>query len=156
MAHHHHHPADAAHAHHGVGHIVSPKILIATAMALLVLTALTVLSVRIDFSEFDLPELNIFIALAIAVVKASLVCLFFMHLRWDRPFNAFVLVGSLGLVALFIAFAITDTTEYQMEVIKGDTPTVQAAVAERANDTPEEAGVAHRRTTNSSSHAGEP
>jgi len=116
--------------HHGVGHIVSPKILIATAFALLVLTALTVASVRIDFHQLDLPELNIAIALTIAFIKGSLVCLFFMHLRWDRPFNAIVLVSSLAFVALFIGFAITDTSEYHEEVIKGDTALVQQKVAE--------------------------
>jgi len=120
----HHHGSD--HAAHGVGHIVSPKILIATAVALLILTGLTVMSVRIDFSEFDLNELNIFVALGIAVVKASLVCLFFMHLRWDRPFNAFMLVVSLALVGLFISFAMTDSSEYQPEVQKVVTPTIQS------------------------------
>jgi len=119
----HHHGSD--HAHHGVGHIVSPKILIATAVALLFLTGLTVMSVRIDFAEFDLKEMNIFVALGIAMVKATLVCLFFMHLRWDRPFNGFILVGSLGFVALFIAFAMTDSAEYQPEIQKIITPVIQ-------------------------------
>lgn len=115
---------------HGIGHVVSPKILLATAMALLVLTVITVLSVRIDFNEFDLSEMNILVALTIALIKASLVCLFFMHLRWDRPFNAFVLVGSLALVALFIWFAMTDSHEYQREVVPGNTLTIQAKLNE--------------------------
>ena len=121
----HHHGSDHA-AHHGVGHIVSPKILITTAVALLILTGITVMSVRIDFAEFDLKELNIFVALGIALVKATLVCLFFMHLRWDRPFNGFILVGSLAFVALFIAFAMTDSSEYQPEIQKIVTPTIQS------------------------------
>jgi len=120
----HHHGSD--HAHHGVGHIVSPKILIATAVALLCLTGITVWSVRIDFAEFDLKEMNIFVAMGIALVKATLVCLFFMHLRWDRPFNGFILVGSLAFVALFIAFTLTDTAEYQPEIQKVVTPLIQA------------------------------
>jgi cytochrome c oxidase subunit 4 len=104
--------------HHGVGHVVSPKILIATAAALLVLTFITVTSAKVAFEAVEMPELNIVVALGIALVKASLVCLFFMHLRWDRPFNAFVLVGSLGLVVLFITFALTDTNEYLPEMIE--------------------------------------
>ena len=130
--------------HHGIGHLVSPKILIATAAALLVLTALTVMSVRIDFSEFDLHEMNILIALSIAVIKASLVCLFFMHLRWDRPFNAFVLVTSLSLVALFIWFAMTDTTEYQGDVLHGNSQVIQAKLDALAGESapPAEAATA--------------
>jgi cytochrome c oxidase subunit 4 len=143
MADHEHH-TDNAHAPHGVGHIVSPKILIATALGLLVLTGLTVASVQIDFEQFDLREMNIVIALTIAVIKASLVCLFFMHLRWDRPFNAFVLVGSLGLVALFIAFAMTDSAEYQPEIIRGDSTTVQSKLLQLSTAEPP---ATHERTT---------
>src|SRR5262245_13031816 len=120
MAHDPHHPADPAHAAHGehsIGHVVSPKILIATAAGLLALTVVTVSVASIDFAAMDLKELNIFVAIGIAVIKASLVCLFFMHLRWDRPFNAFVLITSLALVGLFISFAMTDTSEYQPEII---------------------------------------
>jgi cytochrome c oxidase subunit 4 len=118
------------HPEHGVGHVVQPKILITTALALLVLTVVTVSAAKIDFSQLDLNELNIFVALAIAVVKATLVCLFFMHLRWDRPFNAFVLIGSLVLVGLFISFAMTDSSEYRVEVIQGDSDVIDAKIAE--------------------------
>ena len=121
---------DDAHEHHGVGHVVSPKILVATAAALLVLTVVTVSAAKIDFAQLDLRELNIFVALAIAVLKASLVCLFFMHLRWDRPFNAFVLITSLALVALFIWFAMTDSHEYQPEISKKTSDPIQAKLAE--------------------------
>ncbi len=33
-------------------------------------------------------------ALAIATVKAALVALFFMHLRWDKPVNAIIAVAG--------------------------------------------------------------
>ena len=121
---------DDAHEHHGIGHVVSPKILVATAAALLVLTVVTVAAAKIDFEQVDLRELNIFVALAIAVLKASLVCLFFMHLRWDRPFNAFVLVTSLALVGLFIWFAMTDTHEYQPEVVQKISDPIQTKLSE--------------------------
>jgi cytochrome c oxidase subunit 4 len=118
------------HPEHGVGHVVHPKVLIATGAALLVLTVITVAAAKIDFAQLDLRELNIFVALAIAVCKASLVCLFFMHLRWDRPFNGFVLITSLALVALFIWFAMTDSHEYQPEVVTTISEPVQAKLAE--------------------------
>ena len=123
------------HASHGVGHVVSPKILFATAAALLVLTVVTVAAANVDFASLEMPELNIFVALGIAVVKASLVCLFFMHLRWDRPFNGFLIVGSVALVALFIIFAITDSAEYKPDIeayrgtlVNGESPEIQAEV----------------------------
>jgi cytochrome c oxidase subunit 4 len=127
MAHDPHHP-DAS--HHGPGHVVSPKILISTALALLVLTGITVATAKMDFSKFDLNELNVFVALFIAVVKGSLVCLFFMHLRWDRPFNGLVLVTSLSLVGLFISFAMTDSSEYKPEIIPGNSAVIEAKLAE--------------------------
>ena len=104
------------HDDHGDFHVVPPKVLIATGGALLLLTIVTVVVAAVDFAEWDLRELNIWIALAIASVKASIVCLFFMHLRYDRPFNAFLICAALGFVALFIGFAMTDTFEYRADV----------------------------------------
>jgi cytochrome c oxidase subunit 4 len=99
-------------------------------LALLVLTAVTVWSAGIRLGEF-----NIYVALAIAVVKASLVGLFFMHLRWDRPFNSVVFIGSIALVALFLGLAMTDTAEYKSAIRPGDAPavitTIEAAGAEK-------------------------
>ena len=121
-----HSSSDTSHdAHHGPGHIVSPPILIATGLGLLVLTVITVVVAGID-----LGEANIYIALGIAVLKGSLVALFFMHLRWDRPFNQIVFVSSLCFVGLFIAFAMTDTAEYREFIVDGDAPAVKKALAE--------------------------
>ena len=49
----------------------------------------------------------------IATVKASLVALYFMHLRYDHPFNGLVLVAGLGFLALFIGIVLLDSTQYQ-------------------------------------------
>lgn len=109
------HADHADHADHGVGHVVPIRILVATGLALLVLTVVTVWS-----AMFDLGEANIYVALGIATLKGALVALFFMHLRWDRPFNGIVFVGSLAFVALFLALAMTDTAEYQADLETGD------------------------------------
>lgn len=95
-----------------VGHLVPISILLATCLALMFLTLVTYLVIFID-----LGELNIWIALIIATVKAALVCMYFMHLRYDRPFNALVLVFSLVFMLLFLAFAMTDTWAYQKELV---------------------------------------
>lgn len=124
------HGAEAhAHGGHGaVGHVAPLRALIGTGAALLVLTWLTVAVTRVD-----LGELNIFVALGVATVKAGLVMLFFMHLRWDRPFNAIVCIGSIAFVALMIAFTILDTAEYQDTINPGDAKAVRETIESLGN-----------------------
>jgi cytochrome c oxidase subunit 4 len=108
-----------------VGHIVPVRVLAATGLILLMLTALTVL-----VASYDFGNVNIWVALTIAAVKASLVVLFFMHLRYDRPFNGVVFVTSLVFVTLFISFTLTDTREYAPEMNTGNAPAVQQKIVE--------------------------
>ena len=98
-----------------MGHLVPVRILLATGLGLLVLTVITVVA-----AQFDFGAANVAVALVIAGVKASLVVLFFMHLRWDRSFNLFIFVASLCFVLLFIGFALTDSIEYRSELERGD------------------------------------
>jgi cytochrome c oxidase subunit 4 len=120
--------------HHGVGHVVPLGLLFAVWGALVVFTWVTVAATTID-----LGNLNIFIALGIAVVKSALVVLYFMHLRWDNPFNAIVFVGSVLFVMLFIGFTLIDTKEYAPETIPGYAPRMeQAATAAAAESAPAE------------------
>lgn len=114
------HTASQTDEHHSEGHVVSPKVLWLNGIALLILTWITVAVAQIDFSQYQVYELNIIVALAVATTKATLVCLFFMHLYWDRPFNAFVLVASLAFVGLFMMLAMLDTFEYASQMIPGD------------------------------------
>ncbi|WP_432799043.1 cytochrome C oxidase subunit IV family protein [Poriferisphaera sp. WC338] len=95
------------HNHDGP-HAVPLRILFAVFIALLILTALTV-----GVTKVDLGGLNIWIALGVAAAKAILVALYFMHLRWDAPFNGLVLACSFVFVSLFIGFALKDSLEYQ-------------------------------------------
>lgn len=114
-----HAPAPGQHGHghgngHGhVGHIVPTSLLAAVLLALLFLTFVTVAARWIDLG----PVYNVWVAMIIATIKAALVGLYFMHLRWDRPFNAIVLVSSLGFVALFIIFSMMDTGQYQGDIL---------------------------------------
>jgi cytochrome c oxidase subunit 4 len=103
-------PHDAEH-----WHVVPFRTLIGVGVGLLILTWLTVAAVNVDLGEF-----NIYLALAIAVAKAGLVALYFMHLRWDRPFNGIVFIGSLAFVMLLIAAVMADTKEYQPSVYADD------------------------------------
>jgi cytochrome c oxidase subunit 4 len=94
--------------HRGVHHI-SPLWLLATIFITLVVLTFTTVSV----THYDLGRLNIWIALIIALVKALLVTTFFMHLKYDRPFNIFLFYTCFALVVLFLGFALLDSTTYQ-------------------------------------------
>ena len=110
---------DAAHDHESLAHPVPLRILLGVWFLLMVLTVATVAVTYVDLGDF-----NIWLALAIAVVKASFVGLYFMHLRYDSGFNSLILVGSLLFVMLFIGLTMRDTAEYQVDfnVPRGVTP----------------------------------
>ncbi len=55
---------------------------------------------------------NLWIALGIATVKASLVALYFMHLRYDNPFYALIFVTALVFLAIFLSLTLMDTLQY--------------------------------------------
>jgi cytochrome c oxidase subunit 4 len=95
--------------HHGLAHVATIKVLVATGGTLLMLTLVTVLATRIDFGA----NINLGIAMAIAVVKASLVILFFMHLRYDRLFHSVVFISAILAASLFVGFTLMDTNQYQ-------------------------------------------
>jgi len=122
----------AEHHHHDdqIGHIVPVKFLTLICCILLVFTVITVWVSRYDFAEINISELNIIVALLVATIKATLVGLYFMHLRWDRPIIGFIFVGSILLVVLFVGMALTDSTAYQPDIVKGDTPKVAQAIDE--------------------------
>jgi len=90
------------------------RLLVTIMIILMIGTWLTV-----TVTYFDFGILNIWIGLAIATVKAVLVGLYFMHLRWDKPFNAFVFISAFAFLALFVGFAMMDTAHYQDVIIPG-------------------------------------
>ena len=136
MANHNH---NAGEAHPEVGHVVPVRYLVAAGLALLVLTVVTVASHSVDMGEANLP-----VALAIAMVKAVIVALVFMHLRWDRPFNLLVLVGSALFVMLMLAFAAMDVHQYEPTMFNGNPPQAEQTLQANAPGAP----VAQIRSTN--------
>ena len=66
--------------------------------------------------------------IAIASTKASLVLWFFMHLKYDKPFNAVIFITALFLVALFIGIALADTHAYKRDQIPGYAPKMGTVV----------------------------
>ena len=103
--------------HNSHVHIVPPKVLLGVWGALMVLTVVTV-----AVTWVDLGKLNLLVALTIATVKAGLVALYFMRLRWDRPFNGVVFLIAIVTVFLFITVVLLDTTAYQPTLDDGQAP----------------------------------
>lgn len=105
------HHGDHGHDDHGMGHAVPLKILAGVAAALMILTVITVVA-----AQFRFGPMEVVVAMAIATVKASLVCAYFMHLRYDKPFHAFIFISALLFVGLFITFAMMDARQYDPDV----------------------------------------
>ena len=73
--------------------------------ALLVLTFLTV-----AVTWMNIPEpFNVIVAIAIAVVKAAMVAMFFMNLYWDAKFNTIVFLLSILFFTIFVGITLLDT-----------------------------------------------
>jgi len=81
-------------------HITSVRTYFLVFAALMVLTAITVVVAFQDFGAW-----NDIVALTIAVIKASLVVLFFMHLYYSGRLSKLVVVS--GLLWLFILIGLT-------------------------------------------------
>src|SRR4051812_39641381 len=94
---------------HGLAHTATIKTLLATGGTLLALTLVTVLATKIDFGA----NINLAIAMVIAVTKATLVILFFMHLRYDKLFHSVIFVSAILAASLFVGFTLMDSSQYQ-------------------------------------------
>jgi cytochrome c oxidase subunit IV len=120
-------PAHGGHGGHGghghggpdhVPHVLPLWIYLATWGTLMVLTVVTVLASYVDLGAANLP-----LALLIATLKASVVALMFMHLRWDHKFHAIIFSFSIIFLGIFIAFTMFDTeTRGQADAVQRDRP----------------------------------
>ena len=89
--------SDPAHA------IVPIRTYVAVFTALIVLTVVTVAIATVDLGDW-----NVVMALVVAVIKAALVLLFFMHLRHSSPLLWIVLSSSFFFVALLVGLVGAD------------------------------------------------
>lgn len=103
---------DHAHGELQMGHhhVSSAAMFRTVLFALLVLTAITVAVSRINFGPA-----NLFIAMAIAAVKASLVILFFMHVKWDTAINKIVFLSSFLFLSLLFLFTLSDLATRRLD-----------------------------------------
>ena len=85
-------------------HIVSRKVYFGVFGALIVLTVVTVV-----VAEWDLPgRLNVIVALAVAVTKAVLVVLYFMHIKYSSRLTQVVVVTGIVWLVILIALTMAD------------------------------------------------
>lgn len=86
-------------------HPISVKLLLGVFVSLVSLTILTVL-----VNDLPLGKLDIWVALVIATIKASLVCLFFMHMYWEKGVNVIAFFSSFLFITLFIGITLMDSS----------------------------------------------
>lgn len=98
--------------HEGIGHVTPASLLLIVGGVLLFLTAVTVWVTMADLGRSG----NLIVAMVIATIKATMVCTYFMHLKWDKPFNAVVFVSSVLFVGLFITIALLDKSDYEGDI----------------------------------------
>ena len=94
------------------GHVAAKMMYYAVFVALLVGTGLTVAAAFVDMGP-----MNNVVMLTIACVKASLVILFFMHVRWSTRLT-WVVVAS-GFFWLLIMFTLTMTDYFSRGWVEG-------------------------------------
>ncbi|TDI69823.1 MAG: oxidase [Bacteroidetes bacterium] len=106
-----------AHAEH---HVTPIKTLIQVFLALIALTAITVVAARMELGPLNVP-----IALTIAIVKASFVVVIFMALKNDNRMNAVIFLVGAVFVVVFLTLTLFDTA------YRGDLPnTVKGTIME--------------------------
>jgi cytochrome c oxidase subunit IV len=84
-------------------HVVSVKTYLSVFAALIILTLTTV-----GIATIDLGPLNTIAALLIAAIKATVVILFFMHVRYSKPLIGVVVLGAVLWLAILIGLTLAD------------------------------------------------
>jgi len=84
-------------------HIISPRVYIAVFLALVSLTVITVIAAHYNFEPF-----NVIVAVGIAITKATLVVLYFMHARYAGGLTRLVIVTSVAFFFILVFLTFTD------------------------------------------------
>jgi cytochrome c oxidase subunit IV len=84
-------------------HVVPVRVYLAIFVTLLALTALT-----ITVAFVDLGVMNTVIMLVIAFTKATLVVLYFMHVRWSSRLTRIIVSGAFIWLGLLVGITLID------------------------------------------------
>ena len=93
--------------HSSEHHLVPVKYYIMVFAALMLFTALTYVVALIDLEHIWSP-LNAIVALTIAVIKATLVVLIFMHARWSSRLTQVIIVSGIFWLLIMLTFTLSD------------------------------------------------
>jgi cytochrome c oxidase subunit IV len=85
-------------------HVVPPRTYLLVFLALIALTGLTVGVSRLDLG----PQAHLWLGLAIAVTKATLVILFFMHVWWSSKLTWVIAVAGAVFLGILLLFTMSD------------------------------------------------
>ena len=85
-------------------HIVSRKVYFVIFGLLMVFTALTYFAAKVDLGG----NLNTVVALTIAVIKATLVVLYFMHVRYSTRLTWVIVAAAIFWLAILFVYTISD------------------------------------------------
>ena len=85
------------------GHVSSLKVYVGIFLTLMVLTAITVFVAYIN-----LGQLNKVVALSIASFKATLVVLYFMHVKYASRLTKLIVVSGLFFLAILLSLTMSD------------------------------------------------
>jgi cytochrome c oxidase subunit 4 len=103
------------HGSRAANHVLPLKTYLGVYVALIALTFVTV-----QVSLLDLGTTAIYVAMAVAIIKASLVAAYFMHLKFDSGFNRLIFVGSLLFLAIFFGLTMADLgTRQAIQEVQG-------------------------------------
>jgi cytochrome c oxidase subunit 4 len=84
-------------------HVVPVRVYVSIFLALCVLTVVTVAVTGYDFGPF-----NLIVALGVAIAKASLVVLYFMHARYSPKLTGVVIASSVAFFVILVFLTLTD------------------------------------------------
>jgi cytochrome c oxidase subunit IV len=84
-------------------HVVPLKVYLGVFLALCVLTVVTVAVTGYDFGPF-----NLIVALGVAITKATLVVLYFMHARYSPKLTGVVIASSIAFFVILLFLTLTD------------------------------------------------
>ena len=102
----------AEHAEQADGHVVPISTYLLVFLALMVGTALTT-----GVAYIDLGKWNTVVALTIAVVKMSLVILFFMHVKYAHGLTRVVILAGFFWLAIMMTLFCTDELTRTWEIV---------------------------------------
>lgn len=103
---------DSAHPENGA-HIISPAVYVKVLLALVVLMLATVFAAQIQFPGGTI--VNNIVAMTIAVIKGSLVIMFFMGVKYGTKLTQlWAIIGFVWFTLLFMIFADYSTRNYEM------------------------------------------